>query len=110
MGNSRRSRALPDPVQPGGLEDGDVQVVRSSTGEVFFRPSVRPRSWDRIGDEAQFILSGVQRMAGQMSELERHLEVHVHELRDLGASWDLIGWSLGLTGEGARRRYGDDDG
>lgn len=110
MGNSRRRRgesSLPEAVQPGGIEDGDVEVVRTRAGEVFFRPANRPRAWDRLGEEGQFLLSGVQTMAAQMSELERHLEVHVHELRELGASWDVIAWSLGMTATGARKRYGD---
>lgn len=106
MGNRRR-KALPPPVAPGALEEGSVEVSRSRSGEAFFRPAVRPRSWDRLGEEGQFLLSGVQRLAAQMSELEGHLQAHVLELREVGASWDLIGWSLGLTGEGARRRYGD---
>ena len=30
----------------------------------------------------------------------------VADARNAGVSWGLIGWSLGMTGEGARQRYG----
>lgn len=104
----RRATSLPEPVQVGGQEDGAVDVVRTSEGDVFFRPHVRPRAWDRLGPEGQFLLAGIQRLAAQMSELERHLEEHVREAREVGASWDVIAWSLGMTATGARKRYGDE--
>lgn len=103
----QRRRRLPEAVEPGGLEEGPVEVVRTSAGEVFFKPSVRPRSWDRLSEEGQFLLSGIQRLAAEMAELESHLDQHVREARELGASWDVIGWSLGLTATGVRKRYGD---
>ncbi len=100
-------RSMPERVQVGGLETGDVEIVRTKTGEAFFRPHVRPRAWDRLGPEGQAVLSGLQHIAGEMSQLQAHVELHVQDARELGASWDVIGWSLGVTGEGARQRYGD---
>jgi len=37
---------------------------------------------------------------------ERYLANAVQEARAAGASWDVIGAATGLTGEGAKKRWG----
>jgi hypothetical protein len=105
MAKRKRPTALED-TGPGLTEEGAVEVVKTSTGEAFFRPAVRPRSWDRLGEEGQYVLAGLQGIAAQIHEMQGHLEEHVLEARELGASWDLIGWSIGTTGEAVRQRFG----
>jgi hypothetical protein len=99
-------RDVTEDVGPGIGERGAVEIVRSADGEAFFRPAIRPRAWDRMGGEGRSMLAGVQRIASQIHEMQGHLGEHVMEARDLGASWDLIGWSVGTTGEAARQRWG----
>jgi hypothetical protein len=91
---------------PGLTEQGAVQIVMSSNGEAFFRPAIRPRSWDRLGEEGVSLVSGLQRIAAQIHEMQGHLEEHVLDAREVGVSWDLIGWSVGTTGDAARQRWG----
>jgi len=43
---------------------------------------------------------------GAVLAAEHALAAAVAEARGLGASWEAVGTWLGLTGEGARRRYG----
>ena len=87
-------------------EQGAVQIVRTSDGEAFFRPARRPRAWDWMGEEGQSLMSGLQHIAAEIHEMQGHLERHVLEARKIGASWDLIGWSVGTTGDAARQRWG----
>lgn len=94
-------------VGPGLTETGPVEVVKTGTGEAFFRPSIAPRAWGRLSPEAQDVAAGVQRIAAQIHEMQGHLEMHVLELRELGASWDVIGWCVGTSGNAARQRWGE---
>lgn len=105
----RRARSLPEPVQIGALEQGDVDVIRTKAGDVYFRPHIRPRAWDRLGEEGQFLLAGLQERAALMSKLDGEIEHLTHELRNIGASWDVIAWSLGMSANGLRKRYGLSD-
>jgi len=92
------------------LNDGPVAVRRLALNEsvqdgraaAFFAP----RAYKRLTDEGQQVLASLQRIAAQIHEMQAHLDEHVLDARDLGASWDLIGWSVGTTGEGARQRWG----
>lgn len=97
---------VPEPSGPGHHQRGAVEVVGGSEGAAFFRPHVRPRAWNRLGDEERFLVSGLQKLAAQRQQMDDHIAEHVEELRELGVSWDVIAWSVGMTGEGARRRYG----
>lgn len=91
--------------------DGSVTVRRAvmAEGVVDGRAAAffTPRAYKRLNDEAQQVIADLQAIAGQMHALQGHLDEHVTEARSLGASWDLIGWSVGTTGEGARKRWGD---
>jgi hypothetical protein len=42
----------------------------------------------------------------RLDNAERDL---VLDLRGRGASWDSIGWLVGVTGEAVRQRFGSDD-
>lgn len=43
----------------------------------------------------------------EVAELEERAREEVAAARRLGVSWSVIGSALGITGEGARRRFGD---
>lgn len=100
-------------VGPGllhGDDDGAIYVhrvalndsVQDGRAAAFFAP----RAYKRLAREGQLVLSSLQQIAAQIHEMQGHLDQHVLEARDAGASWDLIGWSVGTTGEGARQRWG----
>jgi hypothetical protein len=108
MAKRKRPTALED-TGPGLTETESVHVLRTPAGSAFFRPAVPPRSWGRLSEEGQEVIAGLQQIAAQIHEMQGHLEHHVHEARELGASWDLIGWSIGTTGEAVRQRFGVDD-
>jgi hypothetical protein len=42
-----------------------------------------------------------------VGHLNDYATILARQARAQGASWDAIGAALDLTGEGARRRYGD---
>jgi hypothetical protein len=90
--------------------DGPVYVhrlalndsVQDGRAAAFFAP----RAYKRLTQEGQAVLAGLQEISAQIHQMQGHLDEHVLEAREAGASWDLIGWSVGTTGEGARQRWG----
>lgn len=51
-------------------------------------------------------LPALGRYASARKALDERIGELVGSLRALGASWERIGAQLGMTGEGARKRYG----
>jgi len=92
-----------------GSPSGGIDVVRVGLadsamggGGIYFTP----RAFKRLSSEGREAVSGLQQIAASISEAQEHLEEHVEWARQAGASWDLIGWSVGTTGEAARQRWG----
>jgi hypothetical protein len=106
MVRQKRTEGLDD-VGPGLTEQGPVSVVRNADGSAFFKPAIPPRAWHRLMPEAREVIANVQSIAAQIHEMQGHLGMHVLEAREMGASWDVIGWSVGTTGNAARQRWGD---
>lgn len=93
------------PQDPSLLPEGESVIV-SVTGEgVGRRASLRPSSLERATGEQSGALEALQTLALERRELEMMLSAHVEQARDLGISWGLVGWSIGLTAEGARQKY-----
>lgn len=90
-------RYLADDFMPEGFA-----VVRGDTGRAAFLPFAARR----LKGEALDVFTTMQRGGIIISEIEHDLHHMAHEARELGLSWSLIGAAVGLTGEGARRRYG----
>jgi hypothetical protein len=67
---------------------------------------LEPRALARLGEEARLSVLEVRRAAEQLEAAEARRALAVGSARAYGASWDLIGWALGVTGEGARQRWG----
>lgn len=59
--------------------------------------------------EARQALAGLRELAGARAELDRTIEKAVRRARSRPAdvSWALIGDALGLTSQGAQKRYRD---
>jgi ketosteroid isomerase-like protein len=67
-----------------------------------------PRSLRKAGPEAQLACDAVMRKATELDDATRELETLVHEAREVGLSWDAIGWAVGTTGEAVRQRWGSE--
>lgn len=80
-------------------------IVRSpATG----RAAILPFAARRLKGEALDVFTALQHGGLIISEIEHDLHHMAHEGRELGLSWSLIGAAVGLTAEGARRRYSRD--
>ncbi|WP_149205495.1 hypothetical protein [Actinotalea subterranea] len=99
-----------EPISPelGALNDGPVDVVRGEAGAAFFAP-VTPGAVRRLSSSQQDRLAELQDHALQLEHFQAHLDDLVLEARSAGLSWAVIGWSVGLTAEGARGRWGERD-
>lgn len=91
---------IPDEDQPDG-----VDVALSPAGRAFFQP-VEQRAARGLTGPKQAALADLQEHARSLAIMREHLAALVEECREQGISWSLIGWSLGITGEGARKMYG----
>ena len=81
-----------------------VRVVTDSNG---VRSAVLvPVAFARLSQEAVEVVADLQRSALELRALRDRVEALVIEARDAGASWAVIGWSVGTTGDAANKRWG----
>lgn len=85
------------------LPEGDFVVVKTPAGQA----TLLPASARRLSGDALETYADLMKIALQVGELEDRMARMADELREYGVSWNLIGTAVGLTGEGARGRYGD---
>jgi len=73
-------------------------------------PSLPPglTSWDEDLD-LDGVLASLPRMAAAGAQVERHLSRFVKKARDLGATWAVIGASLGMTRQSAWERFSGEE-
>lgn len=86
--------------------DDDRAIVLTPEGRAVFVPVSVQR---RLKGEALEVYAEYSRVALEIDKLERELDRLVPQARAVGLSWALLGSPIGLTGEGARLRYGDRD-
>jgi hypothetical protein len=102
-----------DPIQPGppmeSLTDEGVAVVRFEDSEGRPRIMFGVPAAARGNVHQMEALADIQGVAGRIQMAQQELDECVQVARELGASWHTIGWSVGLTGEGARKRWGSDE-
>jgi ClpX C4-type zinc finger protein len=69
-------------------------------------PTLAPAasSWED-GLDLERVLQSLPRMASVGAQAERNLGRFVQKARDLGATWSLIGTSLGMTRQSAWERF-----
>jgi hypothetical protein len=82
----------------------DVAIVRSRVGDAFFRPASDAHANPLDVDQAA-VVHDLQTHAVRLEQMQGHLVQLVGDARAEGVSWALIGWSLGITKEGARKRF-----
>lgn len=81
-----------------------VALVRGRAGDAFFVPASDAHV-DPLDVDQQIAVADLQRHAVQLEAMQAHLVQLVAGARAAGASWALVGWSLGITREGARKRF-----
>lgn len=80
----------------------DDRILKTTNGRGVLLPS----SLRNMTEEHQALYMTALRFGLQLQHLEMHLRDElVPELRSAGVSWSAIGAALGITGEGARKRY-----
>lgn len=99
-----------DPMAADLIPPGDRVSVRSRTDAFGNRQGavLLPSSAGRLTPAQHDLLSEMQHTALDVAELQAALRDVVWQARRAGVSWALVGWSVGLTGEGARTRYGEE--
>ena len=88
----------------GALGDDDGPVNLSISGGALVALPARVR---RLSADAIEIVSDIQSLVSNRQELEDLIDRHVFAARELGVSWSIIAWSVGMTEAGAKRRYGE---
>ena len=88
--------------EEGSMSDEDFVVVRTPAGQA----ALLPASARRLSGDALETYADLMKVALQVAQLEGRMAQMADELRHYGVSWNLIGNAVGLTGEGARGRYG----
>lgn len=88
---------------PDGVTDFDEDVLLELVGG---HAALIPVSARRLPPEVKLQLTDLMRLTAEIDRAVQELGERVLELRESGASWSVIGWGLGTTGEGARKRFG----
>lgn len=66
----------------------------------------RPRGYDALGEKGWAAGARLQEATAALRGLEQQRAEEVARLRALGASWAVVGWLVGTSGEAARKRWG----
>lgn len=90
------------PAAIGHDEAWDVDVLRTPGGGVVLLPTTVRRL---CGGQLELVRE-LQGITVGLRQLEDSRELVVSAARSAGVSWGAIGWSVGTTGDAARRRWG----
>lgn len=88
------------------LEVGEGVAVRMRSGVAYFWPA----TFDRLPAESRELATELMVLAGQRRALGREIDGladHMHS--SCGFSWGQIGWCLGMSADGARKRWREND-
>ena len=103
----RKQVALED-LEPMGDEVASrngVQVRTATAADGHRSTVIVPRAFARLSQEGMEVVADLQREALALRDIRDRVEALVIESREAGASWDVIGWSVGTTGDAARKRW-----
>lgn len=81
-------------------KDGVALVVGDGSAALV------PRAIAGLSPEATRAVGWIQLVAREHLEVAEEMNQAVTLARRLGVSWGSIGWSLGVTAEGARKAFG----
>jgi hypothetical protein len=87
--------------------DSLVEIRKTADG----RAVMLPRSPNRrnLNGEALEVLADLQGVVRDLAKLRDELDELVQEARETGAPWVLIGFSVGMGDEAARKRWSGSD-
>ena len=97
-----------DPMGPGltGTRE-DVALVSHRDEDGKVRTAILPRSMTKLTGDALEAVSDLQRAALAVRKAQEQVAELVAVAREMGVSWDAIGWSVGTTGRAASMRWSD---
>jgi hypothetical protein len=93
-------------LEPIAEVERDGVAVRLVDG----RPTFWPVSFDRLDPDTRELAELVADWVTERRELAVRIDATVPTLRESGMSWGQVGWLVGMTSEGARQRWGGDNG
>lgn len=90
-------------------EDETVDVVRvegrNGKQAIMMPTSIRRK----LDQEGLLVAADLQQAVRQITQLQEFIDTTVQEAREMNLSWATIGWCVGLTAEGARKKWSDPD-
>lgn len=86
------------------LEENEKIALFKANGRSGFMPASMMRQLD---SERLQIVADIQDTIGEIHERQQRVAQLVREARDSNMAWSAIGWSTGLTSEGARLKWGN---
>jgi hypothetical protein len=97
-----------DPVSIGRPEDAKdgVNVLMAKDEDGNRHAAIMPRAMGKLGRDGILMASDLQRTILAMQKLQGQLEDQIREARDLGMSWNSIGWCIGTSGNAVQQRWG----
>lgn len=91
----------------GAIDPGeDVRLYVSEGRDGHRQVTALPASVRRLTGERLEVINELQALGRQAEWIRNRYDLLVPEARELGVSWAAIGFSVGLTGEAARLRWG----
>lgn len=86
-------------------EDG-VSLYRATGPDGKQHAALMPKALGKLGKEGILMASDIQHTVISIRKQQEELEELIEQARDLGMSWNSIGWCVGTTGDAARQRWG----
>ena len=100
---TKRSGSDHDPIDRFAEDPGeDVAMIRTASGRALMLPA----SVSRLRGEQLELVVQLQDQAAAVHEAQLALDQLVESARESGVSWGAIGFSVGLSQQGARQRWG----
>lgn len=85
----------------------DIVKVESNRGPqaLALPTSIRKK----LNQEGLLVAADLQHAVREITKLQEEIDETVTEAREMGLSWATIGWCVGLTAEGARKKWSEPD-
>ena len=90
-------------------EDETVSLFKVDTDrgkQALMMPTSIRRKLDQ---EGLLVGADLQHAVREITKLQEFIDTTVQEAREMNLSWATIGWCVGLTAEGARKKWSDPD-
>lgn len=95
---------------PDGLTEDDSAEIVKVQGSHGPQALMLPQSIRRkLDQEGLLVAADLQYAVRQITKLQEGIDETVQDARAMGLSWATIGWCVGLTAEGARKKWSDPD-